>query len=76
MAKVKGTLETEFKKIERCQLLILDDLFLVPLDAKECPILLEIIEDRHEWEINHHNLAISILITYSLTIKGLKMFVC
>ena len=48
MAKVKGTLETELKKIERCQLPILDDLFLVPLDAKECPILLEIIEDRHE----------------------------
>ena len=36
------------KKIERCQLLILDDLFIVPLDAKERPILLEIIEDRHE----------------------------
>ncbi len=48
VAKVKGTLETEFKKIERCQLLILDDLFLVPLDVKERPILLEIIEDRHE----------------------------
>ena len=42
------SLETELKKIERCQLLILDDLFLVPLDAKERPILLEIIEDRHE----------------------------
>ena len=28
--------------------LILDDLFIVPLDAKERPILLEIIEDRHE----------------------------
>ena len=48
VAKVKGTLETELKKIERCQLLILDDLFIVPLDAKERPILLEIIEDRHE----------------------------
>ena len=48
VAKVKGTLETELKKIERCQLLILDDLFLVPLDTKERPILLEIIEDRHE----------------------------
>ena len=46
--KVKGTLEAELKKIERCQLLILDDLFIVPLDAKERPILLEIIEDRHE----------------------------
>ena len=48
VAKVKGTLEAELKKIERCQLLILDDLFIVPLDAKERPILLEIIEDRHE----------------------------
>ena len=48
VAKIKGVLEAELKKIERCQLLILDDLFLVPLDAKERPILLEIIEDRHE----------------------------
>lgn len=48
VAKSKGTLETEMKKIERCALLILDDLFLVPLDAKERPLLLDIIEDRHE----------------------------
>lgn len=48
VAKVKNTIETELKKIERCQLLILDDAFLVPLDAKERPILLEIIEDRHD----------------------------
>lgn len=46
--KIKNNLESELKKIERCQLLILDDLFLVPLDAKERPILLDIIEDRHE----------------------------
>ena len=44
----KDSKEAELKKIERCQLLILDDLFIVPLDAKERPILLEIIEDRHE----------------------------
>ena len=44
----KNTIETELKKIERRQLLILDDAFLVPLDAKERPILLEIIEDRHD----------------------------
>ena len=43
----KGTIETELRKIERYPLLILDDLFLVPLDAKERPILLDIIEDRH-----------------------------
>ena len=48
MAKAKNTIEAELKKIERCQLLILDDAFLVPLDAKERPILLDIIEDRHE----------------------------
>ena len=30
VAKVKGTLETKLKKIERCQSLILDDLFIVP----------------------------------------------
>ncbi len=47
VAKTKGTLDAELKKIERCPLLILDDLFLVPLDAKERPILLDIIEDRH-----------------------------
>ena len=47
VAKAKGTLETELRKIERCQLLILDDLFLVPLDSKERPLLLDIIEDRH-----------------------------
>ena len=48
VAKAKNTIEAELKKIERCQLLILDDAFLVPLDAKERPILLDIIEDRHE----------------------------
>lgn len=48
VAKTKGNLEAELKKIERCQLLILDDAFLVPLDVKERGILLDIIEDRHE----------------------------
>ena len=47
IAKAKGTLETEMKKIEKCPLLILDDLFLVGLDAKERAILVDIIEDRH-----------------------------
>lgn len=48
VAKNKGTLEAGLKKIERCRLLILGDAFLVPVDAKERPILLDIIEDRHE----------------------------
>ena len=48
VAKTKGNLEAELKKIERCQLLILDDALLVPLDVKERTILLDIIEDCHE----------------------------
>lgn len=48
VAKNKGTLGAGLKKIERCRLLILGDAFLVPVDAKERPILLDIIEDRHE----------------------------
>ena len=48
VAKVRNNLDAEMKKVERAQLLILDDLFLVPLDPKERSILLEIIEDRHE----------------------------
>lgn len=47
IAKNKGTIEAELKKLEKTQLLILDDLFLVPLDAKERAHLREIIEDRH-----------------------------
>ena len=41
VAKVKGTLETELKKIERCQLLILDDLFIVPLTQRSVPYYLK-----------------------------------
>ena len=62
VAKTKGTLETEMKRIERCSLLILDDLFLVPLDAKERPLLLDIIEDRHERK--------SIIITSQLPLES------
>ena len=47
MAKNKETIESEMKKIEKCSLLILDDLFLIGLDARERSILMEIIEDRH-----------------------------
>lgn len=46
-AKLKGTYEQEMKKIEKMQLLILDDLFLIGLDAKERAILMDIVEDRH-----------------------------
>ena len=61
MAKVKNCLEAELKKIERCQLLILDDLFLVQLDAKERPILLDIIEGPSRAQIHHNNLAVSLI---------------
>lgn len=47
IAKNKGMIENELKKIEKAQLLILDDLFLVPLDARERAHLTEIIGDRH-----------------------------
>lgn len=47
VAKAKGTADVLLKKIERTQLLILDDAFLVPIDAKERTFLLDIIEDRH-----------------------------
>ena len=48
VAKAKGTIEVEMKKVEKPPLVILDDSFLVSLDAKERAILLDIIEDRHE----------------------------
>ena len=62
VAKAKGTLEVELRKIERCPLLILDDLFLVPLEPKERPLLLDIIEDRHSRK--------SIIITSQLPVNS------
>ena len=43
MAKNKGTIESEMKKIEKCLLLILAELFLIGFAAKERSILMEII---------------------------------
>ena len=62
IAKTKGTIESEMKKIEKCSLLILDDLFLIGLDAKEGSILMEIIEDRHGLK--------SIIITSQLPVES------
>lgn len=62
VARAKGIIEAELKKIEKCPLLILDDLFLVPIDNKERPALLEIIEDRHERK--------SIIITSQLPVSN------
>jgi DNA replication protein DnaC len=48
LAKAKGTILAELKKIERQDLLILDDFGLQPFDAQSRVNLLDIIEDRHE----------------------------
>jgi DNA replication protein DnaC len=48
MAKADGSYIKEIAKIERQNLLILDDFGLNPLDAQSRATLMEIIEDRHE----------------------------
>jgi DNA replication protein DnaC len=47
MAKADGSYVGELSKLERQQLLILDDFGLQPLDAQNRSALMEIIEDRH-----------------------------
>lgn len=47
MAKADGSYIREFAKMERQDLLILDDFGLQPLDASNRSVLMEIIEDRH-----------------------------
>ncbi len=47
MAKTKGTILQELKKIERTELLILDDFGLQPFDSTGRTFLIDIIEDRH-----------------------------
>jgi DNA replication protein DnaC len=47
MAKADGSYHRQINKIEKYDLLILDDFGLQPLDNKSRMILLEIIEDRH-----------------------------
>ena len=48
LAKAKGTILAELKRIERQDLLILDDFGLQPFDSQARMNLLDIIEDRHE----------------------------
>jgi len=48
LAKARGTILTDLKKIERQDLLILDDFGLQPFDSQSRGALLDIIEDRHE----------------------------
>lgn len=47
LAKAKGTNLTELKRIERTDLLILDDFGLQPFDSQARVTLLDVIEDRH-----------------------------
>jgi len=48
IAKVKGTILNEFKRIERTDLLILDDFAMQSFDSISRGILMDIIEDRHQ----------------------------
>ena len=47
-AKAKGTMLAELKRIERLDLLVLDDFGLRPFDPQSKLVLLDIIEDRHQ----------------------------
>jgi DNA replication protein DnaC len=62
IAKVKGTSINEFKRLERCDLLILDDFGMQAFDSHTRGILMEIIEDRHGKR--------STIITSQLPVKG------
>ena len=48
LAKAKGTIPAELKKIERQDLLIIDDFGLQPFDSQARMVLLDIIEDRYK----------------------------
>lgn len=62
IAMVKGTILNELKRIERCDLLILDDFGMQSFDAISRGILMDIIEDRHGKG--------STMITSQLPVKG------
>jgi DNA replication protein DnaC len=47
IAKAKGTILGELKRIERADLLILDDFGMQTLDSQGRAIMMEIVEDRH-----------------------------
>ena len=62
IAKVKGAVLTELKRIERIDLLILDDFGMQAFDAASRGILMDIIEDRHQKR--------STVMTSQLPVKG------
>ena len=61
LAKAKGTILSELKKIERMDLLILDGFGLQPFDSQSRVALPDIIEDRHQ--------KISAIITSQIPVK-------
>ncbi|GHT48753.1 hypothetical protein FACS189440_13100 [Bacteroidia bacterium] len=62
ISKTKGTIVQDLKKIERQDLLILDDFGLQAFDTQGRGALLDIIEDRHEKR--------SMIITSQIPVKG------
>jgi len=62
IAKADGSYLKELSKIERQQIIILDDFGLQPLDNQNRIALLEIIEDRHNKG--------SMIVTSQLPVKG------
>lgn len=62
IAKVKGTILAEFKRLERTDLLILDDFAMQAFDSQARGILMDIIEDRHQKK--------STMITSQVPVKG------
>ena len=62
IAKVKGSIINDFKRIERMDLLILDDFGMQALDSQARGILMDIIEDRHQKR--------STIITSQVPVKG------
>ncbi len=62
IAKAKGNILIELRRIERTHLLILDDFGMQPFDAVSRGLLMDIIEDRHTRQ--------STLITSQIPVKG------
>lgn len=54
IAKFKGTILNDFKRIERTDLLILDDFAMQTFDSQSREILVDIIEDRHQKSNGNH----------------------
>lgn len=62
IAKVKGTILADLKRLERTNLLILDDFAMQTFDSQSRGILMDIIEDRHQKQ--------STIITSQMPVKG------